>query len=74
MQISKRDVTPEVWDSLCEIALGYPIDNSHELLDVVSFDAKTLVPCEPKTRIYDNGETGTFWMETTKENFRKTFE
>ena len=68
--IAKSDVKEGVWESLCEIALGYPIDDSHELLDVVSIDATKIVPCEPKSTVYEEGGISTHWVETTKEDFR----
>lgn len=75
IQIHKSDVTPQMWETLCEIALGYPIDsNVYEQLDVVSIDYNSIVPAIPQTTVYEDGSFGTMWNESTKEEFRNLFQ
>ena len=63
MYIHKKDVTPEVWETLCEDALGYPIREEYELLDVVLLRYINVSPCESKSSVNDDGTLNTIWIE-----------
>ena len=72
ISFKKTDCSESLWETLCESALGYPIDESYELLDVVSIHYSEVVPCEPKFWIGDKSDINGHWVETTREKFRKS--
>ena len=66
--INKTEVSESLWEALCESALGCPLSESTEILDVVYIKNSIVIPCESKSNVDENGKIFTQYIETTNDN------